>query len=504
MKRFAVTMLALLVLIAGCGEDTPAESALDAESTEPPERQRMIVGAGYLPGSLDPTQEGYTFVQYGLAETLTRVTPDQQIVPWLAETIEQVDDVTWKVVLHNNITFHDGSPVTADTVRESFERALETQAAAARFMDPETSFEVVDEQTLRFILPEPRGSFLNNLASFHFLIYKETPDGPLMTGPYRIDRFVPDGELEAVAYDGYWAGEPSLSGILFKRMADANARALALQSGEVHLVTEVASTSLEVFPDSIDTPVVASSRYQHMILNHQMTPFNDPAVRRAVATAINRSTLNEIVFNNLGREMTHLLPEGIGFTTPPELETGAETASRILDEAGWLPGSDGVREKDGVRLTFTIHTYGFRPELTPMAISIQDQLSGIGIDVEVIQVEDITGVLATGDFNASMFSVNMLPIGDPHYALNVTLGIYGYGGFSSDTLDAVVRQLQLSGDPDEREELLLEALQIMADEAVNIYLIAAPRIVGYDSDRVQNVTTHPNDLYLIDHSISVQ
>lgn len=504
MTRIGALALLLLLVVTACGGETGTGGDAEPTGSAPPASTgELIIASGFLPSTLDPVQDAYSFIQFGLAETLTRVTADQQVENWLAEEIEQIDDTTWEVTLRDGVTFWDGSSMTAEDVKSAFERALDEQPAASRYLDPETEIEVIDGLVLRFSLPEPVGPFLNNLATFHLVIYKDGPEGVLMTGPYYPERHTPDAEMELLAYADHWQGPPPIGRILVKVMVDANARMLALQSGEVDLVTEAPPALVQDLPAGLETIVVPSTRYHHIILNHDRFPFNDPAVRRAVNVGIDRGILNDIALDGLGLEMTHLFPPGIGIPTPDEVAFGIEEAEQILDDAGWEAGSDGVRVKDGERLEFRLFSYPRRPELTPIAISIQDQLGHLGFDVEVQQFEDIVSQLQTYDFEASMFSVNMLPIGDPHYALNITLDTYNYGKYENAGLDSLVEQIQVATGS-ERDDLLLEALEMMNDDTVNLYLIAAPRITVFQSDVVENVTTHPNDLYLIDTLISVK
>jgi peptide/nickel transport system substrate-binding protein len=508
MKRWTVLTLVVLLVAAGCGADSATGGSGPTATADAPTAAQstgeLRIASGFLPQTLDPAQVGYTLVERGVGETLVKIGFDQQTELWLAESVEQIDDTNWQVVLRDNVTFWDGSSLTAEDVKTIFENTMETREVAAPYMNPETVITVVDDYTLNFELPEPTGSFVNNLASFHLIIYKEGPDGWLLTGPYQPVRHVPDNEMEREAYQGHWQGPPPIAKIHMRVMADANARLLALQSGEVDMILEVPPALVDDLPDGIDTVISASTRVHHKILNHDRPPFNDPAVREATALAINRDTLNQVVFNGHGITMSSLLPSGIGFSTPDEIQTDTSRAEQILEEADWIAGSDGVRVKDGQRLELLIYSYPSRPEMTAMAVSIQDQLGNLGYDVQVQQVEDIVGQLETLDFDASMFSVNMLPIGDPHYAFHVSLDVYNYGSYSNADLDDLVENIRVETDPVAKDNLLLEALQIMRDDAANIYLMSAPRIVAFTEGFVHGLELHPNDLYLIDTSVSVQ
>lgn len=392
-------------------------------------------------------------------------------------------------------------------MQESLERALEEQAGAARYIDVATEITVVDDRTLRFELPEPVGAFMNNLAASHFIIFKDGPDGAVMTGPYQPTRLVTDSELELEAFEGHWDGPPPVARIHVLQMSDANARSLALQSGEVDLITQVPAAIAGSLTGDVEVVTSPSIRVHYLVPNLLKEPFNDPAVREAFNLAIDRSILNQIVLDGNGAELWHMFPPDIGIPTPEPLETDVERAAEILDDAGWVTGPGETRTKDGVDLAFTIYSYPGRPELTPMAVSIQDQLGRLGFDIEVEQVDDVTAMIEGGDFQASMWSLNMLPNGDPYFALSSTIiegASFNYGGYQNAELEEIVEQIRLTSDPDEREQLVLEAQELLGEDVVNIYLISPPQIAAYRTDVVQELVLHPNDMYPLDIQLAAQ
>jgi peptide/nickel transport system substrate-binding protein len=518
----AFVVLAILMLITACGGEatnrggstpdataTPTtQPALPATSpgTDPQPSGELRIASGFLPATLDPNTDGYSLITRGVAETLTRITPDQRIEPWLAESLERVDERTWRVTLRENATFWDGSPVDANAVKESFERSLAEIPAAPRFLDPEAEIIIFDYWTIELRLPEPTADLPNNLATFQFAIAKRSGERMLMTGPYEPERLIPDAELHLKAYAGHWTGSPPIARIHIRMVTDANARLLALQSGEVDLVTEVPPELATDLGRDIEVVITASTRIHHVILNHARPPFNDPAVREAVALGIDRDLLNDLTMGGLGTVTTTIFPPGLNIPTIEMWDTDRERAAQLLDDAGWVPGSDGVRIKDGQRLQFLLYSYPARPEITLIAISMQDQLRDLGFDVQVQQIESIVPQLETLDFDASMFSVNMLPIGDPRYAFNVTViseATYNYGGYSNTELDQIIEDLQIEVDVAQRERMILRAQEILRDDAVNIYIAAAPRIAAYRTDRVNPFDLHPNDLYGVDRTITL-
>lgn len=499
---------------APTGADSTSAAPTRAATTEQPDTAnapaaanaasgRLRVVAGFLPATLDPVQDGYSLVQYGMAETLTRVTADAQVEPWLAEGFEALDAQTWRISLRPNATFWDGSPVSAEAVRTSIQHTWATNPAAAAYLDPATELTVVDAHTLEIHLPAALPVLVNNLASFHLQI--AVPDAAELTctGPYQVVEHVAEDRLHLRAFAGHWAGAP-IAEIQLRLVRDANARVLALQSGEADLATEVPPEIASGLGGEIAVISGPSLRLHLMLLNHRRLPLQDAAVRSAMALAVDRDLLNQLTLAGLGTVASSIFPPGVGITTPDELVTDIAAAEHLLDTAGWLRHGDGVREREGTRLAFTLYTYARRPELVPIAISIQDQLRQVGFDLAVQTVEDIVAQLETEDVDAAMFSVNVLPTGDPFYALKMiaaTDAAYNYLGYANPALQTLIDRLRSEADPDARADLALQAMELMRADASHLFLLAAPRITALRSGVISGYQHHPNDLYMIDSSL---
>ncbi len=521
-------LLILAVVLTGtlvaCGDDDDSENIGNGESptaaaedhaTETGEATEVVstssgelrIAGSFVPATLQPLEDGYSIVQFGLAETLTRISADQQVEPWLAESITSEDDTVWTITLRDNATFWNGDPVDAAAVVASLAWSLENIPSAPQYLDAAVELEAIDERTVELRLPEATPALPNNLATFHLLI--TVPDesafsGYQYTGPYQPVDHTPDTEMRLEAYPDHWAGPPPFAAVEVKLVRDANARMLALQSGEVDLVNQVPAELASNPGAGIEVVTTPSTRVHYIILNHQTPPFNDPAVREAFSIAIDRDILNEIALSGRGTPTWGPFAEGLGLPTIDPLTLDLERAASVLDEAGWTVGDNGVREKDGEPLELTLLTYASRPELPVIAVSIQDQLGQLGFDITIEQSEDIVASLSDPAFDAGMFSVNLVPIGDPRYAFNVTLidvAIYNYGGYSNARLNEIMTELQTERDESAREALIIEAQEIVAADFANTYLISAPRIVAYRTDAVAPFTLHPNDLYQIDETL---
>jgi peptide/nickel transport system substrate-binding protein len=235
------------------------------------------MGVDFLPANLDPTKS-FNLGRLGIGESLSRLTPDLKIEPYLAKEVRSVDPATWRVTLRPNATFHDGSPVTAAAVAASFRRVCENNAAANGLISKDTQITVVDPTTLEFKTPRPEGAFPNNLAAFQFIVHKAAGDSFVMTGPYKPVRLNPDESLQLEAFAGYWAGPPPIARIDVKLIRDTNTRVLALQSGDIDLLVGLPMEMVDTLSGDFERVVTPGLRMQYMILNHTKPVFADHAV----------------------------------------------------------------------------------------------------------------------------------------------------------------------------------------------------------------------------------
>jgi len=395
--RARVALLVAAVLIVACGGTSRTETvspgaagagsgtatAVGSGVARQPRGELRLAFGIHMPGTLDATKDGFALVFVGVGETLMRINRQLKPEPWLAESVTQVDPTTWRVKLRPQAKFHDGSPVTAEDVAASFRRSWETQPTANTFIPKDTQVQVVDPLTLEFRTARPVGGFLNSLAAFQFVVHKPGTGGASMTGPYRPVRFETDNLLELEAFREHWGGPPPIARISIKLVPDANARALALQSGDVDMVFGLPPEIVKGLPPDIERAVIPSTRVHLVLFNHTRPPFNDPRVREATALAVDRGALNRAVLDGLGAVVSNAFPPSAPFEIVPAQDTDVARARQLLDEAGWRPGPDGGRVKDGKRLAFTLYSYPGRAELTPMAVVIQSQLKALGYDIQV-------------------------------------------------------------------------------------------------------------------------
>ena len=469
---------------------------------------RLALGFDF-PAKLDALKDTH-MLPYGMLETLTRQTPQNTLEPWLAERVASVDPTTWRVTLRQGAKFWDGSSVTADDVIAAFKKNWDAFPDGKGIISPDTQLTAIDPRTVEFKTPAPSGIFPYALSLTIFAIHKPSTaggaDGGVMTGPYRPTKFTVDNELIVEPFADHWSGTPPIARISIRYVPDPNARILALQAGDVDMLYNFPPESIKGFGGDIVATATPSGRVDLINLNLNRPPFSDRAVREAMSVAIDRATLNTVGLDGRGTPLNTLFPTGVGYETVPLQGTDVARAKQLLDEAGWQAGSDGIRAKGGQRLAFTLLSYPGRAQLTPYAVSIQSQLKPIGFDVQVKEVQNVTDVTKTGDWDATMKSNNMLPTGDPLYELNRLLGKGGgdnVGAYNSAQVETLLAQLRLELDPARRQAISKQIQEVAKADVPDLFLVVGPITTAYKRGKVLNYTPHPNDSYLITTDLAV-
>lgn len=482
---------------------TPGAATPAAAAGAPPKGTLRIAQGIEFTSSLDARKNAFQLIRIGVAETLTKPTPKNEIVPWLAESVKNVDPTTWRVTLRKNAKFWDGSPVTAQAVTDAFQADWKAYAVADGLLSKDTKITPVDATTLDFVTPAPIGNLPNVLSAQFFVVHK---DGTTMTGPYKPTNLQAGQQLDMQAFADHWAGAPPIATVTVRKVTDGNARVLALQSGDVDLIDNIPPQAVKQLGPGFWTVNIPAGREDYVVLNHAQPPFNDPAVCQALALGIDRQALLTIGLAGLGTVATGIFPPDQGVQTVPMQQTDASKAKQVLDQAGYAMGPDGVRAKGSTKLAFTLYTSDVRPEWTPMAEAIQSQLKPLGFSIKLQQVQNVGDLLSQNkSFEAAMYSANSLVTGDPLYFLNQTLikgGPANYGSYSDPDVEAVVAKLRTETDPAKRQQLVVQAQQAAQADVPNAYLVVIP-ILAAGKDNVKGYVPNPNDLYFFDGSIKL-
>lgn len=306
--------------------------------------------------------------------------------------------MSWEVRLKNGVRFHDGKPLTADDVAFSIEKRKEISSTLGAIRRTE----VLDEKNIRLIFDKPFrdiSDFLTSIYVYPRRIFrpgepwKETLlKNPVGSGPFRFKRWL-DGGMEFVANPDYFEGRPKAERIVYLYEGNEDRRISRLLKGKADIMIP-ASPNAARFLEGDPRFYVNRSAIPYCVavfLDNRSPLFSDLAVRKAVNMAVNREFLIEKGINRggipaYGPFLEDMLPEG-HIVAPYEYAPRA--AAQLLKEAGWEDtDNDGVLEKDGRRLRFTLYYSTGAEEFRKLADMVSQQLFEIGVEVETRPVTD--------------------------------------------------------------------------------------------------------------------
>ena len=553
-KLFALFLVLALTagLLAGCGgnssgeEKEPAEGAEEAAeeakeeaepAEEPAEETAEETGeeAAEEPAAeaegkhaniafrnfdeiLDPGVDyaGWLTIRVGVGETLFRLDKDLHIEPWLAESYENPDELTWIIHLKDGITFSNGKAVTAEEVKKSIERSIRVNGTRAADYIKEDEI-IADGLTLTIKTTAPVAAMINNLIEPVFCIVDADVDDatmaevPVGTGPYVVTGFAPNETVDLAKNENYWNGEVGLDTITAISMTDENAKVYALQTGEIDIANYVSTASMSLFEGNPDyyTESVTGVRVLNAYMNNAETsPFTDVNLRKAVSYAVDYDAYATMLgFTRAHGMYSDALPFGNenlkGYDYEPE------TAKTILAENGYedKDGDGYVEGLDGQPLTLHLiisendkgGDYGL------LATAIQSNLKDVGLNIEIQSMENISDRRSSGDFDMYFSLMGTGSTGYPDYPK-----LYfrsdapnNWEHYSNPEVDQLIDEMENSFDIEENYKIAEKISQHLLDDAALLFLANnTNNLVA--SSKYKNILHHSIDFYIIDQYLTME
>jgi peptide/nickel transport system substrate-binding protein len=311
---------------------------------------------------LDPaeTESAITpfIVLYAIHDALAKPMPAGQTTPCLAESWSvSPDGLAYDFTLRA-AKFHDGSPVTAEDVKFSFERYR--GGAAALLKSKVREVRAVDARHVRFVLKEPWPDFMTFYGTTATgagwivpkkYVEKVGDDGfkkaPIGAGPYKFVSFNPGVELVLEAFDGYWRKAPSVKRVVMRNIPDETTRLAALKRGDIdlgYIFTGPVADDIRRTPGLRLAPARSNAVFYLDFLDQwdPKSPWADRRVRLAASTAVDRKAINEAEFLGFAGLTNNVVPRHMEFALPLDPPAfDPKRAKQLLAEAGYPSGFDG-------------------------------------------------------------------------------------------------------------------------------------------------------------------
>ncbi len=514
----AALVSALSLLVAACGGAAPAQPSAAEPSAAPvapppttvaatsvaaaPEattKSRLVFSGNQEPASIDiVTMSGNVNerqVAGQIFETLIYMDQSQTLYPGLALTWERSDDATiWTFTLAQGVKWHDGTPFNAQSVVDYFNYVRDNTVGTGpgQIKPVLGSAEAVDDSTVKLTLTAPRPDFLIELADPGLGIgnianlQKLGPDAgfnPIGTGPFKFKEWVRGSEIALVRNpDWAWAspmfklsGPSLIEELVFRFTPEAQTRLATLEAGEVDFV------DMLPFPDVARvreddrfavTGFLLPGMPQMNYMNTTLAPTDDINVRKAIIYATDKQGIIESVYFNMVEPaygpLSRAFPE-----YDPALEKlysyDPEQAMKLLDEAGWAMGADGVRTKGGTRLEVTIVE---NKSWNDWVYVLQANLQSVGFDAKVLTTQgpSNTEAVVSGKYQVpamgDVFAAASQMTRDWH---SEGFGTFPSGHFlKSAELDAMLKTAETELDPAKRKQMYSDIQIYIMDNALMV------------------------------------
>jgi peptide/nickel transport system substrate-binding protein len=490
--KFYLLMVSVLLaaVIVLCGTPAVAKSG------------RLVFGMGWEPAGLDPHVTGSfegAIVARAVFDTLIRQTPDGAFHPGLATRWElSSNGMTYTFYLRKGVTFHDGTPFTAETVKYSFDRivdpATKSESAVSQ-VGPYKETEIVDDFTAKVHLSKPFGPFLTGIARSVVAIVsppaakkwgEQFDDHLVGTGPFIFKEWVRKDHVKLVRNPNYnWSsgfynhqGPAYLEEIVIKFISEASVRLGTLETGETNMINEVPPHGYARL--SKDAAYLTYNPIQpgaplSIAMNVTKAPLDDLKVRQALEYAVDKQAIVKTLFAGLyPLAYAPLTPNTLGYWAGAKDAYGYDQSKAVslLKEAGWVDSDgDGIREKDGQPLKLWWPTFKWQ-RMNQMAEMVQAQLSEIGIDLTVDVVAFPSMYEAANKCTHNLIHSGFEG-GDPdvlstvYASTNVGKG-WAWTCIQDDRIDTLLAQGRTATNTDERVALYTELQKIILEKAMII------------------------------------
>lgn len=528
-KSLAALMMAGVMALGLCActsnetpENTsePDTSEVSAEPVSITTTESWDFSSGFYPAlsAAHRSTFGFTYYTRNCYDTLV-VRNGNEYEGSLAETWDISDDgLTYTFHLKEGVKFSDGADLNAEAVKTSMEAAFYNMgdyiASFGKIGTLTESIEVIDDYTVAFHLSAPYYGTLSDLAMcYPFGIVSPnafnedltTKDEILTqtmgTGPYMYEGDGDGTSYTFVRNPNYWGEEPDVDTFTVKVISDPEAAVLALRNGEVDLLAGTSRLSFAGYTelssaDGIETVVDSSVSNSRFIgFNTQKAPFDDVSVRQAVAYAIDKDTISSSVFSGLETTADRLMDSSLPYcdVEATTYNYDPDKAIELLEDAGWIDSDgDGIREKDGVKLSVTLDYVTDMGTMDDAALVISQELGDVGFEVTLRGADNMTWfntVLSDFDFTIhtsyggyydpfqTMSNMNPDRMSDP---------VLWQVAMVMENGSELFAELDSTADLNRVQEIYEEALTTAADQAVLVPLTYSHQYGAFNTEKISN------------------
>lgn len=479
---------------------------------------RMVVGLSQEPTVFNPLMvhtEVDDGVNFSMFDALFRIDPAGAIVPNLAVEVPSQenggiseDGLNWRVRLRDDVRWHDDKPFTAEDVKFTIELINNPNFKAWRTAGHSLvrDLTVVSPTEITWRMEKAFAPYLSFLTETfivpkHLLEKEADPNtaafnhAPIGTGAFKWGQRIAGDRIELLANPDYFGDGPYIEQLIFKYIPDMTVLYTQFRSGDIDVVGQAYITpdnyeEARNLPDRVVT-LVPKGSVESIYLNQELPQFKDRTVREALYAAIDRKTIIDALNYGVARETETFMPTQSHYFNPdlPKHEFNLDRARKLLDDAGWVPGADGIRAKDGVRLSFKNSTTSGAHLREQAQQFIQQTFAMIGVEM---QIENLPSAVMWGDFwvqsqfESAMVGITYLIGSDPDVTNRFhSKAITAKGGngsnnaqYSNAEVDTLLEEGSRTFDPEKRREIYLKVQEIIRHDLPFLPLFGNTSVYG--------------------------
>lgn len=450
-----------------------------------------------------------------------------EILPALAESWDISEDgKTYTFHLRKGVKFSDGSAFNSENAVKNFDTIFSEKNKGEHswfaFTNYLESYKAVDELTFEITLSKAYSATLYDLAMIRpirFLGDAGFPDdgdtaqgikAPIGTGAWKLEEHKNNEYAVYVPNEHYWGNKPAADKIIIKVIPDSETLALEFESGNIDMIYGNSLISLDRFntykaDDKYFTGSSEPMSTRMLLLNSGSPILKDLNVRKALSGAVDKENIAKNIFGGIEKPADTIFAKNVPYTDV-KLNTysyNLEEAKKMLDEAGWKEGKDGIREKNGKKFEIKFPYISSKTVDKSVAEYIQGEWAKIGVKVDVLAREEAAywDAAEQGDFDI-MWNFSWGAPWDPHAFLTSMTSAGSNGGPDytaqkslavKPELDKLIESAVVEPDLEKMKEDYKKILTILNDEAVYIPITYQAVTMVYRKDEIKGAKFMPEE-----------
>ncbi len=547
-RRALAVTAATAVCLSGCGGSSGSETETEQQSEETQTEESGETTGGVLKfgaqvtdtqlSNLSPFATSGTYTEwyklvYEQLLYFNEVTGELE--PALADSYEWNEDKTELTLqLNEKATWQDGEDFRADDVLYTYNVLKDNPVFDKYALWDKLEEVTADGETVVFKSKDSFVSLPEYISQIYIVpehIWKNEDAAtfvnsePIGTGPFIWDSYTTGTSVTFNAYENYWKGAPKLDQAVLMMYNSAANCTLALLKGEIDCTTgTIAMSSLPEFTSKENAKLQTYSGLNNfcVMLNHENEQLADPAVRKAMVMAINQEELiSKGEYNGVLPTYISWLPDLFGDNVNKEaaesVSYNLEEAQKILEDAGYEKGSDGIYAKDGQKLSFTYYSASGAPAQQMEAGMIQEWLKTLGIEItpKLATWAELSQLAQNGEYDLLQNSIAFPP--DPYAALNTTFNSSmtaesgsptpgtNYFRYRNDEVDSLLQEASSLSDEAQLTEIYHQIQEILAEDCVFLPMYnGSGHIPYYDGTNLTGWTDAEAPIFSTDNLINIR